>query len=346
MDNVHNRFSMSHAGALTIHGGCTIFRANNTSHASQRCASGGFFLSKITFSKPVISLLDQAVLMQSRGLFIGNLDVAVNFLRTAGYYHVSGYSHYFRDLSDPVGVRFRHGTTLSDVVDLYEFDRKLRSLFGRALQTIEIAVKAVLSHEGAMADDPFWLCNPANFDLGSHNAVLEILESAVGDKSVDNTQVFLKHFYNKYDGDWPPCWMIMEVLSFGQLSKIYKLSKGQIRQKVSAQFKLQHDVMESWLHSLAFSRNVCAHNGRIWNKSFTIRPKIPRVYQREWPLSSADKAYIICGMVNHLLGVIDPKSDWSSDLRNLIDGRPEIPLTSMGFPANWEIQGFWRFNSV
>ena len=137
--------------------------------------------------------------------------------------------------------------------------------------------------------------------------------------------------------------MIFEAISFGAASHIYNKARGSMRIPVATHFGLQHDVLASWLHSLVFARNVCAHNGRVWNRRYTIQPKIPRMYQNQWPNQSPPQLYILCAMIHHLMMVIADGSQWSVRLRQLIAERPNVPLAAMGFPEDWHASQFWGF---
>ena len=233
------------------------------------------------------------------------------------------------------------GTSFQHLMDIYAFDRRIRALLSRAFERIEIAVKATLSGEGANFHGPFWLCDETNFDRGSHPQIRQLMDEYIGNRQEAHQHIFINHFMTKYANPYPPCWMMMELFSFGAISKIYKSSKGAIRQRVSSQFGLQHDVLESWLHSLSFARNVCAHHGRVWNRRFTIKPKVPRLYNPHWPVTTHDRLYVICAMTWHLVSVIDGTSPWMERLSHLIDTRPGVPLSSMGFPENWRSTPPW-----
>ena len=65
--------------------------------------------------------------------------------------------------------------------------------------------------------------------------------------------------------------------------------RGDSRIRIARTFYVQHDILESWLHALAFGRNVCAHNARIWIRRFTIKPKIPKEYRDVWPVAQNDR---------------------------------------------------------
>jgi abortive infection bacteriophage resistance protein len=261
------------------------FQINNTRHASpSEAPQGGFFLPKRPFDKPAIPIQDQLTTLRQRGLVIPDEARMLHYLTFIGYYRLSGYSRYYAVPDDPEKKRFLAGTSFDQVLDLYIFDRHLRALLMDAFERIEVAVKSAISNECGLAAGPFWLADSKNFDFGFHKAVLEDIESCIGEAGDDQHQhQFIKQFYETYNDANPPCWMVLEALSFGAVSRIFKRTKGALRSAVGTRFKLHHKILESWLHTLVFARNVCAHHGRIWNRGFTITPVIPHCYQRLWP---------------------------------------------------------------
>ncbi len=299
---------------------------------------------RIPFVKPAISLDDQVALLVARSMEVPDADRAKHYLQFIGYYRLSGYWRYYTDYSDPKRERFRQGTTFESVLNLYIFDRKLRVLLLDAFERIEVAVKAELSQSVGLAVGPFWLCEPTNFDRGAHPPIMNDIKKAIGDPKAHNHQhVFIKHFYRKYSDAYPPSWMVMEALAFGAVSRIYKALKGALRIPISAAFGVQHDVFASWLHAMAFGRNVCAHHCRVWNRTYTIKPRIPKPYRTVWPATSQDKLYVLCCIIHHMMLVIADDSDWANRLRTLVGERPGVPLRAMGFPDDWETSPFWAF---
>jgi abortive infection bacteriophage resistance protein len=298
--------------------------------------------AKIAFSKPALTVEDQVKLLIERGLVIDDVNRAQTYVGFIGYYRLSGYYRYFADYSDGKLEKFRDGITFDRVLALYIFDRKLRSLLSDALERIEVAVKATTSNAACLAAGPNWLCDPANFDHGRHNEILDILREALSPKGEKHKHIFLTHFFEKYSDSHPPGWMIMEALSFGSFSKIYKLAKGALRSPAADAFGVHQTVLESWLHALVFARNLCAHHSRIWNRKLTITPKIPKRYRGEWPEDSQEKLYIVCCIIHHMLSVLADDTGWANRLKELIQHRPDVPLKAMGFPEGWESSAFWK----
>jgi abortive infection bacteriophage resistance protein len=177
-------------------------------------------------------------------------------------------------------------------------------------------------------------------DRGSHSRVITEITEATQTRG--GHHLFITQFFSKHSYPHPPSWMIMETPSFGAVSRFYEWMRGVLRLTVAAKFNLQHDVLESWLHALAFTRNLCAHHNRIWNRVFTIRPKIPRPYWGLWPVESQALLYIQCCMIHHMIRIVADESQWSGRLRELISQRPGVSLSSMGFPDDWETLPFWK----
>lgn len=304
----------------------------------------GVFVSDVRplFTKPALSVDDHILLLAERGLRILDRDRAAHYITVIGYYRLSGYIRYYR--TSPDSEILMDETTFDQILSVYVFDRKLRGLLSDALERIEVAVKAILSDSGAHADSPFWMCNAANFDHGVHDQVLAEIKDAIGSNKEKHHHLFLSHFFTKYCDPLPPCWMLMETLSFGQISRIYKRSKGHIRKPTAFAFCLQQDILESWLHSLVFVRNLCAHHSRVWNRGLTIRPKIPKQYAGAIPETSHARLYSVCCILQHMMAIIADGSQWADRLRTLINERPSIPLNSMGFPEDWEKLPPWIGN--
>jgi abortive infection bacteriophage resistance protein len=300
-------------------------------------------LALVPFQKPALSLDQQLQLLSRRGLNIADSERAARYLENISYYRLSGYTRYFARQDDPKRQQFRDGVTLDNVIDLYVFDRRFRVLLSDALERIEVAVKGGLAYHGSVNEGPFWMTSPEHFSPGAHPAVLKMIRDECAPSHGRYKQVFLDAFYQKYSDELPPAWMITEVLSFGGASLIFKKMRGNIRVPVARQFRLQQDILESWLHALVFARNVCAHHSRLWNRIFTITPKIPREYRSAWPETSRNRVYITCAIVQHLLRELGGETNWNERLQALIKSRPDVPLSAMGFPDDWETHPFWRF---
>lgn len=266
---------------------------------------------------------------------------AEHYLSFIGYFRLVGYARHMRLHGTSDDERFIPGTTFENVLEIYSFDRKLRLLVFDAIERIEVSVRATLTNVMGISDGPFWLTNANNFDYGRHQKVTEEISAALGDDPKENSHKFIAHFSSKYSEPYPPSWMLMECMSLGAISRIYKVLRGNYRQQISKKFDLQHDILESWLHSIAFSRNICAHHSRMWRNHYTIRPKIPKNYRSVIPDEAANRTYAVCCLMHHFLKIISDGSGWAFRLRDTIGTAPSSVSDDMGFPKDWKESPFW-----
>lgn len=289
------------------------------------------------YDKPALPVAEQLLHLEKLGLDIPDRDKAGHYLDFVGLFRLSGYCHPFLKHGTE---EFRPGTTFDDVLGAYVFDRKLRLLTTDALERIEVAVRTRISNIRALGGGPFWIADAGNFDNGSYGQVRSTIEGALRDRHGRIKHDHISDYMNKYSGpDLPPCWMIIEALTFGDMSRLYKHLRN--RRDIAEAFDLQHDVLESWLHTLTFVRNVCAHHGRLWNRQLTIAPKIPKRYRKEWTEGSRRRYYIVACLTQHLMQVIADGSHWAERLRALIEGESAATRRAMAFPDEWQATPLW-----
>lgn len=304
---------------------------------------GGFFVpeDKEPYLKKALNTSEHLELLASRGLVIDNPERAIHYLNFIGYYRLSGYFPPFRETPDDGSSPFKVGTRFDEILDRYIFDRKLRLLLIDALERIEVAVRSVISNKMSLAFGPFWWKEVSLFNHPFHTEIFETIKEATDLRDGKTHHTFLAHYAKKYKGEELPSWMVFEVLSFGKVSNIYKRLKGQNQKAISLEFGLDNAFFESWLHCLSFARNVVAHHSRVWNRAFTIQPKVAKVVSDALPPEGAKRLYGICVVIAYLLRIVADGSRWADRLRALLQEYPEAPLDRMGFPTGWTGLKFW-----
>jgi abortive infection bacteriophage resistance protein len=298
-------------------------------------------MAKQSFTKPSLSVQEQIELLKARGLQVPDEQKAVKYLQNISYYRLSGYMYPF--LTDTKRHLYKNGTTFEDILNLYRFDRELRLLLFAAIEKIEIAFRAqIINHYSAAANDPFWYTKAAYFaDPEKHANFLEGVSGYIN----RSNDVFIKHFYDTYSDPYPPVWVIFEILSMGQLSILYSITaKSPSRKALSDYFGVKETVLATWLHTLVYVRNICAHHARLWNKDLRIPVKLPKKITHVW-LAGANitdrKVYVVLGIIVYLLDVITPNNTFRQKVKELIIKYPHTDILAMGFPANWRSDPFW-----
>lgn len=78
----------------------------------------------------------------------------------------------------------------------------------------------------------------------------------------------VKHHKEKYD-DKMPLWVLVELMSFSNLSKLYKAMYKTEQEMIAKSVKTKRDILANHLHCLSILRNKCAHGARLYDIKFS-----------------------------------------------------------------------------
>ena len=93
------------------------------------------------------------------------------------------------------------------------------------------------------------------------------------------------------------------------------------------------------MKALTYTRNLCAHHSRLWNRFFVNKPQVDiniSIYNNTSPF------YLQAYIINNLLNKISPDNQWKKNLYDLFISHPQIPFSEMGFNKNWKDDDFWN----
>jgi len=296
------------------------------------------------FTKPATSIDDQIALLRRRGMVIDDEARARHYLKHISYYRLRAYWLPFEIPANDGDHAFRAGTNFVDILNLYVFDRQLRLLVLDAIERVEVALRGQWAHHMAMTHAPHgYLAQHLYTRADRHARAVTLLT----DEFRQSKDTFAKHYRDKYTSPpLPPVWMAAEILSFGQLSKwIYNLKRRSDRQAIARPFGLDERVLSSFAHHMSYIRNICAHHGRLWNKRFTVTmaiPKSPGKLPVAMRGAQGRQLHNTLVMLDYLLSIIAPDSEWRARMVALIDGCPLADPASMGFPEGWRGRSAWR----
>ena len=297
--------------------------------------------TKVLFGKTYTSSADLVSLLQSRGLTVQDVEKAKSYLDFIGYYRLSAYMYPLLQMPKELH-RYKPGTSFSQVMMLYRFDKKLRLLIFNEIEKIEVAVRSAIVNIGSeLTGNPFWMTDAANFiNMGKFRHTMDLIDGELNRSRED----FITHFKNTYSDAYPPAWILAEVLPFGVLTNIFSNLKNiRIKKRVSQRFGLQVAPFESWLTIVTLTRNSCCHHARIWNKQNTIRPMLPNRMQFSWIALPTDalRIYFNLCIIKYFLNIISPRNDMKAKMLSLLAEYPNIDTSAMGFPAGWECESLW-----
>ena len=106
----------------------------------------------------------------------------------------------------------------------------------------------------------------------------------------------------------------------------------------------QHEYLESWMRSIAVLRNCCAHHARVWNRRFSMIPQLPKSMSNDWITNlnlDTRKIYALLCCIIYWQNSIYKNNDFVNKFKQLLQKYPNIDVTAMGFPKDWENEPIW-----
>ncbi|EEN9460803.1 Abi family protein, partial [Listeria monocytogenes] len=106
-----------------------------------------------------------------------------------------------------------------------------------------------------------------------------------------------------------------------------------IKKKMVKIYGYDAEYIQSWLHTVVLIRNICAHNGRLYNRTITVSPKLPNGTAK----LNIKRIFIVIFIFKFLC--VD-QTEWEifvNKIEELIQKYQEvIELEMIGFPETWK----------
>lgn len=278
--------------------------------------------------KPATTFAEQLSILKKRNLVIEDDDFALSVLMSVNYYRFTGYLLPFKNGDDTYAA----GTTFEKAFHTYEFDRRLRNLLIGVLETIEIRLRTHISYHLAHTYGPLGYLQSENFrNEAMHGKFLESLYKSLREAH-KNRELFAIHHFEKYQGSFP-IWVAVETMSFGILSKLYMNMRGLDRSTIAKRvYGIPQEYLGSWMESLVYVRNMCAHYTRLYDKELKIKPLLFRDVS-----FSNDRLFAVLFICKRLYA---PAREWNNglllNLQSLIDQyKDRVDISRLGFPEDW-----------
>lgn len=304
-------------------------------------------------SKPFLNYNQQIdKLITEKHLLISNLPLAKESLKNIGYFSlISGYKTPFINFKTKT---YQPGTSFEDILALYQFDLSLRELIFKYLCQIECKVRQLISYSfcSLHGEKQNAYLNPNNFNNSPQNSssIQSLLKIFDYNANRNNDHKYIVHQRELYHN--VPLWVLVNTLTFGQLSKFYALLPFQLQSDISKEYTyINEKELKQYLKILTLFRNVCAHNERLY--SFRTQLDFPDTVLHA-------KLLIPCKGNQYLLGKRDlfglviafryllPKQIFCEFKLSLTQLLKKLTKTStqlcdntllsmMGFPQNWKL---------
>lgn len=285
-------------------------------------------------------------------------DKALSHLKEISYYRLSAYFLPYQLVKDT----FNAGTTFDQVIDTYTFDRELRLLVFDCIERIEIAIRTQFIYGMASHyNDAHWQDNRSLFIIPFYNKIGNLIDPYTDFQSIISKaktartpEVFIRHYTdNYYSPANPPSWMCLELLTIGELSHLYRGIKNNAdKKRVADFFDVHHTVFTSWLHTLTYVRNICAHHSRLWNRDLAIEPDKLLKPVGNWignPFENNKRVFYFICVLKYLLLRSNPENNLKEKVIALFKKYPNIPIQFMGIPSDgkgnmldWHNEPLWK----
>ena len=197
--------------------------------------------------KPAMTTAEHIALLQERGMHVDE-KLAQQWLCNVFYYRLSAYWYPCREwgeASDGIKKRlnkFIPDTNFADAVALYEADRKLRTLIYDGIERVEVGFRTRIC-ELLLAknpDDPLLYRDAGLFrEKFDHQKWLKTADNRVK-RAIHNRNKAVQHYSEKYEKRYP-LWVLMNVLDFSDISKLYSGLRGNDQHKIAVELGIKID---------------------------------------------------------------------------------------------------------
>ena len=285
-------------------------------------------MGELKKQQPPMTIDEQVENLKSIGLIVDDEEYAKKILNDISYFRlVKAYSLNLK----PKNGCYDKQTTFKEIVDLYLFNANFRQIIFPEIEKVEINVRCRVANFFAEQYGVLGYLQAENFaDENYHAQFLKDINEEIGRNS---KAPFVRNFRENYEGGNLPIYALVEVFSFGTLSKFYKNMLNKDKKAIAKSFGVGYTYFESWLESISYVRNICAHYGRIYNAKLSKTPILYKEYTQVGIGNNRIYGVLLC--VKHLL-----KNDvhWNlfvDKIELLFDKYQYVKISTMGFPENW-----------
>ena len=267
--------------------------------------------------------------LKSIGLTFNDEDYAKKILNDISYFRlIKAYSLNLK----PKNGSYNKNITFEQILDLYLFNANLRQLIFPEIEKVEINVRCRIANYFATRYGVLGYLNANNFSVSEHFE--EFIRDITEEISRNSKAPFVKNFKENYEGGNLPIYALVEVFSFGTLSKFFKNLKNPDKKAIAQSFGLGYTYFESWLESISYIRNICAHYGRLYNAKFSKTPQLYKEYSKVGIGNNRLFGVLLC--LKHILIKDNHWNSFVDRIDSLINKYNYVDVKTMGFPKDWK----------
>lgn len=280
--------------------------------------------------QPPMTIDEQVENLKNIGLIVDDEEYAKKILNDILYFRLI--KAYSLNLKSKNGC-YNKQTAFKEIVDLYLFNSNFRQLIFPEIEKVEINVRCRLANFFAEQYGVLGYLQAENFSNENYHA--QFLEDIKEEVRRNSKAPFVRNFKENYEGGNLPIYALVEVFSFGTLSKFYKNMLNKDKKAIAKTFGVGYTYFESWLESISYVRNICAHYGRIYNAKLSKTPILYKEYTQVGIGNNRIYGVLLC--LKYLLKDDDHWNLFVDKIELLFDKYPCVQISTMGFPENWKV---------
>lgn len=218
--------------------------------------------------KKALTVEEQLKHLKNKKLQIDNEGNALKVLRNENYYRLSGYWINFLDDHD----EFYPYITFEKIYKIYNFDKTFRGILLELINDVEVYFKTRLANYFSLKYGSDGYLDFRNFKSDSYLAHKALISKIDSLKNSNPNNLIVKHHKNNY-GDVMPLWVVVELLSLGNISKLFSMMKNEDKNEFvkEAYCNISYKYIESFYHGVTYFRNQCCHFQRLYDVNHTIK---------------------------------------------------------------------------
>ena len=243
----------------------------------------------------------------SQGMIIKDKKKALERIKHISYYKIKEFSSFFMN---PDGT-YKKDTYFEAVIQNFYFDKNLRMEFLKCSEKIELSIKNKIVYTLGAKYGAFGYLKFSNWcdrKISKENILKE--EEKFRKKIKQKMKFFssnpiIKDFIkNNPDEEFPSVWRIAEILTFGEILRLFEIMSQKNKISVVRNYGLEIDEFTSYMNNMKLIRNLCAHNMAIINIKLKSIPKINSKISEL--ITSPDKILTSILIMAYLIKIINP----------------------------------------
>lgn len=276
---------------------------------------------------------EQIAILESRKVNVKDNAFAKKTLENINYYNLTVYRKllgYDSELDE-----YKDEVEFEELKNLYELNFELRSFLFKYLLKVETTIKAKISYLHSELYGPLGYKELGNYiykcrrlnDKGI-TQFGELHSSFTKELNRSKEEYVVWHVETYKD---IPFWVSINLLSFGSLSKLFRILKYAEKRKISKIYNSSPDQLTSWLWQLSIIRNISAHHGVLLCREYKEAPLDDEYLE----ISEAKSLSSYFCVVFHLLENRDERVTFISELNEIISKNDISDEKLVGFKKDW-----------